>query len=488
VTPLIQPNSINKIKELINLIKAIAPEKIGGDLLGTIFHDLVPLDIRKSVAAFYTNILAAKLLAELAIDDSNEKVADFAVGSGGLLVAAYRRKKDLTKEFTEEIHKQFVENDLLGVDVMPFAAAIAASHLALQAPQYFTDKVKIAIWDSTELEPGKIIPTIAEVVKKHLVETIGQVTLKDIFPSSKIREKYRGVIKLTEKEPEEIKLDKFDVVIMNPPFTRQERLPKNYKEVLLKRFRNYRKYLHGQVGYFGYFIFLADKFIDYEKKIAFVLPATVLSKKHSEGIRRFLSDNYHIRYIVLNQERMSFSESTLFREILLVATKRKDLENKNTCIIILKKFPKTFKETAEIVETIRKTDKDYEDEKIIIKMIDYNILRKDPINWYKIIIYSPILSLVRKILVSTKLIPFFLMIKESPRVDLDKMAFKSFQNFILYDEDRAIRKGDVWIFKKKKGNSLIAYHKFLKDEIEIPLNSLNRGLRRHYFNIFISKE
>jgi hypothetical protein len=57
---------------------------VRGDLLGTIFHDLIPFETRKSVAAFYTNVLAAELLAWLAIDRPDAKVADFAVGSGGL--------------------------------------------------------------------------------------------------------------------------------------------------------------------------------------------------------------------------------------------------------------------------------------------------------------------------------------------------------------------------------------------------------------------
>jgi len=54
---------IEVIRVIVNVIKGISPEKIGGDLLGTIFHDLIPLDVRKYVAAFYTNVLAANLLA-----------------------------------------------------------------------------------------------------------------------------------------------------------------------------------------------------------------------------------------------------------------------------------------------------------------------------------------------------------------------------------------------------------------------------------------
>jgi hypothetical protein len=140
------------VKTIVSVIKGLGAEKVGGDLLGTIFHDLIPFKVRKAVAAFYINVLAAELLTFLAIDKFDAKVSDFALGSGGLLVASYRRKKDLAKgNFDEDTHQQFLQYGLLGVDVMPFAANIAGSHLALQAPQYFSDRVQIAIWDSTDL-------------------------------------------------------------------------------------------------------------------------------------------------------------------------------------------------------------------------------------------------------------------------------------------------------------------------------------------------
>jgi len=105
----------DQIKAIFNVIKGLSPEKVGGDLLGTIFHDLVPFQVRKTVAAFYTNVLAAELLAWLSIDNHDCKVADFAVGSGGLLVAAYRRKRHLLEKegkFSEVDHRRFVENEI----------------------------------------------------------------------------------------------------------------------------------------------------------------------------------------------------------------------------------------------------------------------------------------------------------------------------------------------------------------------------------------
>ena len=71
-------SSTKTIKNVIKAVKALAPEKIGHDVLGKVFHELIPFNIRKSVAAFYTNSEAAELLTQLAIDDPDAKVMDLA--------------------------------------------------------------------------------------------------------------------------------------------------------------------------------------------------------------------------------------------------------------------------------------------------------------------------------------------------------------------------------------------------------------------------
>lgn len=473
-------DTLRKVKDLINVINGLTPEKIGGDLLGTIFHDLVPFEVRKAVAAYYTNVLAAELLAWLSIDNYNARVIDLAVGSGGLLVSAYRRKKYLAGDkFNERIHKEFVQNHLYGIDIMPFAATIAASHLALQCPHFFTQKVNIGIWDSTELKPGIKIPTIATTFKRFLSKTIDQ---KQLVEFGKVKGQHA---KITEKRAveitefvEEIELNKVDVVIMNPPFTRQERIPKEYKEILEERFKDYKTYLRGQMSYFGYFIFLADKFLDEGGKLAFVLPATFLSKKHSEGVRKFLADNYFVEYIILNQERLSFSESTLFREILLVARKTKDNRGK-TKIVFLKHFPKSLEESRKIADVIKHIKEEYEDDRILIKNIDYQILKKNIQNWYKWLIYSPILEFANQIFSSNKLQLFMPYIKYTLRLDLDKLKLGDFHAFILYNKDRALKRYDLWTVKQIEKDRIIIKHKILNKEIELPSSILTRGLRRH---------
>lgn len=167
------PSSATEVlKKVIKAIKGIAPEKIKFDLLGKVFHDLIPFEVRKAVAAFYTNNEAAELLAHLSIDDPDAKVMDLACGSGTLLVAAYHRKRELLessgKYFGLEEHKRFLEEDLTGIDIMPFAAHLAVVHLSLQSPIYETEKVRIAVWDSTELKPGQVIPAVHRGIKRSL--------------------------------------------------------------------------------------------------------------------------------------------------------------------------------------------------------------------------------------------------------------------------------------------------------------------------------
>jgi len=470
---------VDHIKDVINVIKGLSPEKVGGDLLGTIFHDLVPFEVRKNVAAFYTNVLAADLLAWLSIDKPDVKVADLAVGSGGLLVAAYRRKRHLIEDagqFTQEDHRRFVEEELLGIDVMPFAANVAACHLALQSPEYFTNKVNVAIWDSTELEPYRTIPSIASL--RFVFK--GQVGIDSFF---KPEERVKGVVSLTGQIPNEIKLETYDVVIMNPPFTRQERIPGEYKGKLLERFKDYKDYLRGQMGYFGYFILLADKFLNEDGRIALVLPATSLHVKSCEGIRRLWAEKYHVEYIITTWHRLAFSESTIFREILLVAKKRTPPSNARTKICVLKRLPEKFSKVVQISEKIKKAEQDYEDEEVAIKVYPYSKLAADITDWYRLIALSDLklIAVLEELLSSEKLVPLSSLTK-SYECDLRHYKFMDFHGFILSLEEKAKRKSDIWILKEIRGNSLIAYHKKLQRRIEIPLSHLGRALRRFSYN------
>ncbi|MBC7333771.1 MAG: N-6 DNA methylase [Actinobacteria bacterium] len=481
VVSVIPPKFKNLLVEIVNLINALSPEKIKGDLLGTIFHDLVPFEIRKSVAAFYTNILAAELLAHLAIDSYKDTIADFACGSGGLLVAAYKRKKELLekeREFTENDHKKFVEEDILGVDVMPFAANIAACHLALQSPEYFTNKVQIAVWDATELRPSQQIPPVAGI---RMIS--GQKSLDEFIKiKSSKKEDIKGVVALNHNQPEKIELKQYDVVIMNPPFTRHERIPEDYKEVLSERFKEYNNYLHGQLSYHGYFILLADRFLKENGRMALVIPATVLRVRSFHGIRELLAEKYHIEYIVTTHCRSAFSESTRFREILLVARKAAPRRDSLTKIVTLKKLPQTLQEVKAISEQIKTLSNNYEDEKLMLEIIDSSELRSNVENWFQHISFSTedIIESLFELFSSNNFVALGDVLEEHKiiRGIETKDSIRVQLLTISRNEQRALKRDDEWIVENIESHSIVARNRHTQVRVEIPLSSLKPALRR----------
>jgi len=480
-----------EVKQMISAIQGLSTEKVGGDLLGTIFHDLIPFDLRKKVAAFYTNVLAAELLAHLALDDWDTKVTDFACGSGGLLVAAYRRKRGLLmkerRRFTAEDHRRFVENDLFGVDVMPFAANVAASHLALQSPAFFTNRVRIAIWDSTELIPRTKIPSIA-----HLKLVLrGQQNL-DVFTEPQEGQGKKGVVTLGTEAPEEIELEHYDVVIMNPPFTRQERMPKEYKGILFERFKEYSEHLHGQMGYYGYFILLADRFLKEGGRLAFVLPAAFLRTRSVERIRKMLSERYNIEYVITGKQRLNFSEATWRREILFIARKLKKGETKgNAFFVALSSLPENRTSVGKLSGKIKQTKGDYTDREITVLSVPHKEL-EDDLDWFRFIASfgeAGISELWESISNVESLVPFRNL------YELDSVMKRGIETsrgmkvqavLIPSSEGRAIRKEDLWILHEVQEDHITVRNREVPDlTVTIPKECVEPALRTIANNTFI---
>jgi len=486
VASLIPRKFLEETKIIINVIGGLGPHKVGGDLLGTIFHDLIPYDIRKKVAAFYTNIFAAEFLASLSIDNKDAKVADFAVGSGGLLVAAYRRKKNLFKEnFTQKVHRNFVEKELIGIDVMPFASNIAACHLSLQSPQYFTNKICMAVWDSTDLMPGITIPSIADLEMR----LTGQTRI-NTFGTPKVDAK--GVVGLKGKS-DDIKLEKCDIVIMNPPFTRQERMPKEYKTLLSKRFHEYKDNLHGQLSYYGYFVLLADRFLKRGGRLAFVLPAAFLRTKSAEGIRRLISDRYKIEFIITGMGKLNFSEATWRREILFVAKKLEEGEtNGKTLFVALNNLPDNMPDITRLTNKIKLINGDYEDDEIKTLLVSHRELEED-LDWFRFIASfgkADISTLFNSI--SSKVDG---LIRFGELYDLDSVLKRGIESsrgmkvqavFIPRSEKRAIRKEDLWILKEIHESHILVHYRGLPEStVIIPIDSVVSTLRTIAGNNFM---
>jgi len=496
---------LGNLKDAVSAIKELHPEKIRYDLLGKIFHDLIPFDIRKSVAAFYTNNEAAEFLANLSVEKADDSVIDLACGSGTLLVAAYHRKRALLEadgtKFSPQHHERFVEEDLTGIDIMPFAAHLAVVHLSLQGPIYPTEKVRVAVWDSTHptIRPGNVIPSLS----RELKAAYRAPKLEGFFESNQVTiptdpQAYleKGVLTLDKMGGEEIALNRTRVVIMNPPFTRQERLPPNYKKALLERFSEYSTYLHGQMGLWGYFTLLADRFVDRGGRLALVLPGRFLRAKSGSMIRQLLVGSYHIMHLVSSTGRSAFSESASYRDILLVARKLRDRNETKpiqddgmlTSVTMLHKLPDNLLEARDLAEKIKSAETEFSTDTMSRVILTRKNLIQNVNNWFVFIsAFNPKTAKLwakfyeefkDKLILADDYFSKFKL--EVIRGVETKRAFglPFFAMFAMSDPSHAKKKYDNWIVKTQSGTRLVLEHRTLGTTLNVPRNSFWPAVRR----------
>ena len=179
--------------------------------------------------------------------------------------------------------KSDISKQLFGFDKFPTAARLSTINLSLANNSIKSD-INIGISNSLFLQPNEKF--------KPLKSTESQKIIKPV-----------------------------DILIMNPPFTRQELISKEEKVLVVERFKKYEKIIDKKFGLHAYFILLANEFLKKDGKLAFVLPATTLRIESLMNLRKFLVENFEIEMIISSNQKSSFSDGSSFREILLIAKK-----------------------------------------------------------------------------------------------------------------------------------------------------------------------
>lgn len=379
------PNKKPVIETLNNVLKAIKllrAEYITHDLAGRFFHDLIPYEVRKVLAAFYTHPISADILAGLTIGSWEDTVIDPACGSGTLLVASYRRKEKLFREKFKDgdenhMHKRFIENDITGIDIMPFASHMSAINLTTQNIQQKTNTVRIATQDSLELSSA----LSSTQFKRKGIEispytTSIQLTLDDTTKGAKKR--HKGAIS-TEGKGSSFYIDPLDVVIMNPPFTDRDKMTEEMRQKL-KDNTELNKTCGNAVNFWGYFLALNDLLLKPNGRCGAVIPINIARGTSTEKIRKFLLENYHIEYIIKPIGDFAFSESSSFKDILFIAQKRKPNKEDLTTVVFIKKSVRelTYPDSETIIELIKNTKvkegEIYEDDYLQLKKLSQSEL------------------------------------------------------------------------------------------------------------------
>ena len=317
------------------------------DVLSHTFQRLIT--DRKKLASFYTLPETASLLAALAMPVAegpsgirwgdaealaNITIADYACGTGMLLAAAYRRMCWLHEAYGGDagtLHGRWMENGLIGLDVLPAASHLTATVLSGVHPltQYNDSQVYIARYG----------PTDSGVA-------LGSLELLDnqFRMSSLVSLATRVGARRTTQTDLSGELRKVDLCIMNPPYTRntnheaeraRDALPAfaafGIPEATQKRMSRRMKLLtrgtfaHGNAGISSAFLAVADRMTKDGGTIAMVLPLTFLSGSSWSRARDEISRRYESIVLVtiagVTGPSLGFSADTDMAECLLVARK-----------------------------------------------------------------------------------------------------------------------------------------------------------------------
>jgi hypothetical protein len=345
------------------------------DLMGRIYHWL--LHHAKYLGTYYTSVPAATLLLKLTIaakwnqDFSNPasltsfKVADLACGTGTLLMAsaqaisdAYIRRRaesnmPLEPEDMSALHRTLMENVLHGYDVLPSAVHLTASTLAMLAPEVAFVQMMLYVMplgmDHGVAKLGSLDFLISESVKTQMALDYSHVDSTRTSASSSMK---------TSAD-----LPFLDLCVMNPPFVRSVggnllfgSLPDERGRLQTELKRRVKQIgASATAGLGSVFVALADRWLNPEGRLAFVLPAALASGEAWSDTRRLIADHYHLETIVSSHdaERFNFSENTDLSEILFIARKLKPKETPSrTTYISLWRNPRSIHEAIDLAYRI----------------------------------------------------------------------------------------------------------------------------------------
>ena len=362
------PDTGQAVRSLAEVVAQVS-ERVTGlrhDLLGRIFHRV--LDTAPYDGSFYTSTAAAVLLASLALREQDAdwsdpnavaalRICDPACGTGTLLMAAAERIRDLRSaagrsdpEDEEALGLLLVEDVLWGYDVNLTATHMAASTLGMLSPTTRFSRMNIhrallGVFDGA--------PYLGS-----LDFLSGQARLAAWPSVTQQVESERGT-----SEPPPL----MDLVIMNPPFTRdslrhdqfsradEQAIKRREKEVLEGQPHRAAARLHSSGGAFTV---LAEKMLNETGALALVLPSVVPTAPGNQELRRYLAQRFYIDTIVSSHDpkRIFFSENTSIGEVLLICRRWSgDGSKPRTRVVNLARNPATPLESLDTAATIERS-------------------------------------------------------------------------------------------------------------------------------------
>ncbi len=318
------------------------------DLTGRIFQRLIA--DRKFLATFYTLPESAALLARIAVSKMNVdwsdasaisklRIGDFACGTGALLSAVYDQtaaRHERAGGDLAALHPAMMEEVLYGCDVMPSAIHITGSTLSGAQPTLGFGRSRLYTIAYGRQEDGSVRIGSLELLQSSATMTLFN-TSDPAMRTGSVGEETAAQIMVDVQD------EAFDLVIMNPPFTRATNHEGAHADVTNPAFAAFGATradqtamggrinqmgkgtcYHGNAGIASAFAALADRKLKPGGTLALVLPLSAAAGLSWQKFRKMLAERYTdltVLSIAANGKDISFSSDTSIAECLVVARK-----------------------------------------------------------------------------------------------------------------------------------------------------------------------
>ena len=319
------------------------------DLTGRVFQRLI--SDRKYLATFYTLPASAALLARLAVAKMEGvdwadaeaigklKVGDFACGTGALLSAVYEQiasRHESAGGDAAAIHPVMMEEVLYGCDVMPSAIHITGSTLAGIQPDVMYGRSRLYTMPYGRQQDNSVKIGSLEFLQSSEQPTLFNTSDPALRTGSTGEE---TAAHINVEVPDE----GFDLVIMNPPFTRATNHEGAHANVVNPAFAAFnadkaemaemgnrlnhfgkKTCYHGNAGIASAFAALAQRKLKPGGVLALVLPLSAAAGLSWKDFRAMLKTDYTnlaVLSISSDGKDMSFSSDTGMAECLVIARK-----------------------------------------------------------------------------------------------------------------------------------------------------------------------
>ncbi len=268
------------IYALLEVLTAFDFKVLPTEVIGHILENLVPDDEKQKFGQYFTNGVLANLVAFPIVKTNKDVLFDPTCGTGTFLNSFYKILQDFGTKEHRELLKQ-----IWGNDVSHFPAILSVINLYKQDVVATDNFPRVMRNDFFNLEVGE----------------------KVVFPDSYDHNKHIDV-----------PIPTFDGIASNFPFVQQEDIPNEklsayFREQFQSEQQAFLKdntfKINERADYFTYCIYNADRFLKPDGCLSAITSNAWLGKEYGFQFKKFLLDNFHIRYVVKSNAEHWFKDS-----------------------------------------------------------------------------------------------------------------------------------------------------------------------------------